>query len=257
MVLELDDVHWADEATLDILRFLGRRLTGTRLLILAAFRSEEVSADHPLTVVMGELAASPGVIRMQLPTLSRNGVRQVLNDANSALDAGEVFQRTGGNPFYVTEVLAAGSDHVPATVRDAVLARVSRLSPAAREVAAAASVLGRPAEADFLTQVAAQKLSAVDECLGQGVLVADDEAIGFRHELARQAVEGSLSQAQRATAHSRALAGLLARGSADHRRLAHHAAGCGDRAAVAHHAPLAAARAARLARTARRPASCG
>jgi predicted ATPase/DNA-binding CsgD family transcriptional regulator len=246
MLLLLEDVHWADEATLDILRFLGRRLAGIRLLILATFRSEEVGGGHPLTVVMGELATLPGVVRMQLPALSVNGVKQLLQDAGSALDAGEVCQRTGGNPFYVTEVLAAGPGHVPATVRDAVLARVSRLSTAAREVAGAASVLGRRADASLVAEVAGQPLTAVDECLSRGVLVADDGAIGFRHELARLAVEGSLPQAQRSAAHARALALLAARGSADHRWLAHHAAGCGDRAAVLAHAPLAAARAARL-----------
>src|SRR5215471_21720426 len=246
MLLLLEDVHWADEATLDILRFLGRRLAGARLMILATFRSEEVGGDHPLTVVMGDLATLPGVIRMQLPALSVTGVRQLLDDAGSALDVGDVFQRTGGNPFYVTEVLAAGSEHVPATVRDAVLARVSRLSPAAREVVGAASVLGRRAEVRLLTEVSGQPLAAVDECLSRGVLVSDDESVGFRHELARLAVEGSLTQAQRAGAHARVLAQLVAWGSADHRRLAHHAAGSGDRAAVLQHAPLAAARAARL-----------
>jgi hypothetical protein len=174
------------------------------------------------------------------------GVRQLLDDAGSALDAGDAYQRTGGNPFYVTEVLAVGSGHLPATVRDAVLARVSRLSRAGREVAGTASVLGRRAELDLLAEVAGQPLAAVDECLNRGVLVAVDGAVGFRHELARLAVEGSLPQAQRAAAHARALAQLVARGSADHRQLAHHAAGSGDRAAVVHHAPLAAARAARL-----------
>ena len=246
MLLLLEDVHWADEATLDILRFLGRRLAGARLMILATFRPEEVGGDHPLTVVMGDLAALPGVIRMQLPALSVTGVRQLLDDAGSALDAGDVYQRTGGNPFYVTEVLAAGSEHVPATVRDAVLARVSRLSPAAREVVGAASVLGRPTETALLTAVSGQPLAAVDECLNRGVLVNDDGAVGFRHDLARLAIVGSLPQAERAAAHTRALEQLVAWGSADHRRLAHHAAGSGDRAAVLHHAPLAAARATRL-----------
>ena len=245
MLLLLEDVHWADEATLDILRFLGRRLAGMRLMILATFRSEEADGDHPLTIVMGDLAALPGVIRMQLPALSRSGVQRLLDDAGSVLNTEEVYQRTGGNPFYVTEVLAADSGHVPVTVRDAVLARVSRLSPAARDVAGAASVLGR-AELDLLTGVAGQPLTAVDECLSRGVLVASDGAVEFRHELARLAVEGSLPQAQRVTTHARTLAHLVAQGSADHRRLAHHAAGSGDRAAVTRHAPLAAARAARL-----------
>jgi len=246
MLLLLEDVHWADEATLDILRYLGRRLAGLRLMILATFRSEEVGRDHPLTVVMGDLAGQPGVVRMQVPALSAMGVRQLLEAAGSALDADATFQRTGGNPFYVTEVLAAGAEQVPATVRDAVLARVSRLSPAGRETAAAASVLGRRAEAGFLAAVSGQPLTAVDECLDRGVLVADGDSVAFRHDLARLAVEGSLSAAQRSGVHARALAHLTARGSHDHRWLAHHAAGCGDSVAVLRHAPLAAARAARL-----------
>src|SRR5512142_440013 len=117
MLLLLEDVHWADEATLDILRFLGRRLAGARLMILATFRSEEVGRDHPLTVVMGDLAGLSGVVRMQLPPLTATGVRQVLDAAGSALDADAIFQRTGGNPFYLTELLAAGAERVPATVR--------------------------------------------------------------------------------------------------------------------------------------------
>src|SRR5215831_11401521 len=143
MVLLLEDVHWADEATLDVLRFLGRRLGGSRLMILATFRSEEVGRDHPLTLVLGELAGLPGVIRMQLPALSAAGVRQLMDGAGSALDPDAVFSRTGGNPFYVTEVLASGAETVPVSVRDAVLARMARLSRAGQDVAGAAAVLGR------------------------------------------------------------------------------------------------------------------
>src|SRR6266550_3367603 len=108
------------------------------------------------------------------------------------------------------------------------------------------SVLGRRAEAGFLAAVSGQPLTAVDECLDRGVLVAADDSVVFRHDLARLAVEGSLSAAQRSGAHARALAHLTARGSHDHRWLAHHAAGCGDSAAVLRHAPPAADRAARL-----------
>jgi predicted ATPase len=255
MLLLLEDVHWADEATLEVLRFMGRRLGGTRMMILATFRSEEVDRDHPLTVVMGDLATLPGVVRMQLPAFSPAGVRQLLDDAGSALDAGEVYQRTGGNPFYVTEVLAAGSERVPTTVRDAVLARVSRLSLAGRDVVAVAAVLGLRAEAGLLVKVSGQPLTAVDECLHRGVLVADGDAVGFRHELARLAVERSLPRALRARLHARALAELTAAGSHDDRRLAHHAEGCGDRAAVLRYAPLAAARRRVSARTARPPRS--
>src|SRR6478609_9494124 len=88
MLLLLEDVHWADEATLDILRYLGRRLAGIRLMILATFRSEEVGRDHPLTVVMGDLAGLAGVVRMQLPALSVTGVRNVALERGGGLGPG-------------------------------------------------------------------------------------------------------------------------------------------------------------------------
>jgi DNA-binding CsgD family transcriptional regulator/tetratricopeptide (TPR) repeat protein len=245
-LLILEDVQWADEATLDVLRFLGRRLAGTPLLIVATFRSEETGGDHPLTVVRGDLATAAGVIRVQLPPLTVAGVRALLDGARSGLDPARLHERTGGNPFYVTEVLEAGDGEVPATVSDAVLARVWRLPDAAREIVAAAAVLGRRADIGLLTAVAGETAAAADDCVSRGVLVADGSGVSFRHELARLAVEQSMPQAQRAAVHGRALAGLTARGSSDHRRLAYHAAGCGDRAAVLEHAPRAAGRAARL-----------
>jgi DNA-binding CsgD family transcriptional regulator len=245
-LLLLEDIHWADEATLDVLRFVGRRLGGIQLMILATFRSEEVGRDHPLTVVLGDLATLPGVVRMQLPALSASGVRELLKHAGSALEADEVFRRTGGNPFYVTEVLAAGDERVPATVRDAVLARVSRLSQGGQDVVAAAAVLGPGAEAGLLAEVSGQSLAGLDECLQHGVMVTDGDGVSFRHELARLAVERTLPHAQRFELHARAFARLTARGSGDDRRLAYHAAGCGDRGAVLRHAQLAGARAARL-----------
>ena len=211
-LLILEDVHWADEATLDVLRFLGRRLDGAPLLIVATFRSEETGGDHPLTVVRGDLATLPGVIRMQLPALTVAGVRELLAGARSGLDPARLHERTGGNPFYVTEVLAAGDGEVPATVRDAVLARVARLPAAAREVVAAAAVLGRRADIGLLTAVAGEPAAAADDCISRGVLVADGAGVSFRHELARLVVEQSLPQAQRAAVHGRALAELTAPG---------------------------------------------
>ena len=251
MLLLLEDVHWADEATLDILRFLGRSLAGVRLMILATFRSEEVGRDHPLTAVMGDLAGLPGVVRMQLPALSVTGVRQLLDEAGSALDAARCSSAPGGTRSTSPRCSRPG----PSRCLPRCATPCSRACPGCRgpgqEVAAAASVLGRPAEAGFLAAVSGQPLTAVDECLDRGVLVADGDAVGFRHDLARLAVERSLPPAQRSRAHARAFAQLTARGSHDHRRLAHHAAGSGDRAAVVRHAPLAAARAARLGRAPR------
>lgn len=139
-LLVFEDVHWADEATLDLLRFLGRRLGSTRALLIATYRDEEVGSQHPLRTVLGDLATSGAVRRMALTPLSQSAVRRLAE--GSALDAERLHYQTGGNPFFVTEILAAGSETIPVTVRDAVLARVSRLAPAGRAVLEAASIVG-------------------------------------------------------------------------------------------------------------------
>ena len=243
-LLVLEDVHWADEATLEMLRFLGPRLADLPLLVLATFREDEVGATHPLTVVLGDLATS--VRRMQLRPLTVAGVRRLLAAAGSPLDAAELHCNTGGNPFYVTEVIATGQQQLPATVRDAVLARASRLSAAGQQVLAAAAVLGRPANLQLLAVVSGQSAAAVDECVQRGMLVGDGHSWAFRHELARLAVEQTLTPVDRIGLHAAALVALRAAGAREDRRLAHHAAASGDRSAVLHHASLAAARAARL-----------
>jgi DNA-binding CsgD family transcriptional regulator/tetratricopeptide (TPR) repeat protein len=245
-LLLLEDVHWADEATLEMLRYLGRRLVGLPLLVLATFRDDEVSASHPLTMILGDLATSPGVARMSLPPLTVGGVQQLVERAGSALDPERVHSNTGGNPFYVTELLATGDRELPATVRDAVLARASRLSAPAWQVLAGAAILGQRADVRLLASVSGQPAEAVDECVQRGILVDDAGGWAFRHELARLAIEQTLAPAARIELHAAALAVLRSAGATDDGRLAHHAEGCSDRTAVLEYAPRAAVQAARL-----------
>ncbi len=128
-VLVLEDVHWADEGTLDVLRLLGRRMPDVPSLAIVTFRDDEPA---PLRVVLGELATARGVERIKLPPLSPEAVRTLAEP--HGIDADALHRSTGGNPFYVTEVLSAPAAAIPATVRDAVLARAARLSPPAREL---------------------------------------------------------------------------------------------------------------------------
>ncbi|MDL9979057.1 ATP-binding protein [Microbacterium sp. ASV49] len=247
-LLILEDLHWADEATLDALRYLGRRLDGVPALIVATYRDDEVGARHPLTRLLGDLAAVPETTRMQVPPLSIDGVAALA--AHTDVDPVLLHARTRGNAFFVTEVLASDSESLPATVSDAILARVSALDVAGQDAAAAAAVvgavLGAPADPALLATVAGRDVAAVDQCADAGVLVAERDGFGFRHILAREAVEGSLSASQRRELHRRALSALAERTPDDHRTLAHHAAGCGDDAAAAWHAARAAEQAARL-----------
>lgn len=126
-VVVIEDVHWADDATLDLLRFVGRRISGTPALMLVTWRDDEVGARHPLRVVLGDLATTGAVHRLHIPPLSPAAVSALVE--GSDINSGELHRQTGGNPFFVTEVLAAGSaGAIPSTVRDAVLARSARLS---------------------------------------------------------------------------------------------------------------------------------
>jgi predicted ATPase len=141
----LEDAHWADEATLDLIRFLGRRLGRCRAMVVVTYRLDEVGASHPLRVLAGDLATLPVVRRLTVPMLSVAAVARLA--AGTGIDAAELHERAGGNAFFVTEVVReAAPGGVPATVRDAVLARTARLSPGARDALDALACLGAGAD---------------------------------------------------------------------------------------------------------------
>jgi len=242
--LVLEDVHWADEATLDVLRVVGRRVDASPSVVVATFRDDEAVGTHPLRTLLGELATAPGVVRLSVPRLSADAVRQLA--APHGVDPVELHRLTLGNAFYVTEVLAAAPAALPDTVRDAVLARAARLSPVARRLLDAVALVPAAAELWLLEAVAPEELTAADECLDGGVLRAEGDTLAFRHELARLAVEAVLPPHRRRALHAailRALAGPAV-GVPSPSRLAHHAEGAGDAAAVLAHAVAAAREAA-------------
>jgi DNA-binding CsgD family transcriptional regulator/tetratricopeptide (TPR) repeat protein len=236
-LMVVEDVHWADEATLDALRFVGRRITTTRSLVLATFRDEELGADHPLRAVLGDLATTAGYERLQVPALTPEGVSALAD--GYALDAERLYRATGGNPFYVTEVLAAPGWTVPATVADAVLAHVSRLSADARALVDLVSLAPGGLEPRIAESILTDTGAALDEAVARGVLVVSGPRVAFRHELARLAVEEAVAAGRRRGLQQRLLEALEA-ATADPARLAHHAdaAGLADR--VLRYAPEAA-----------------
>ncbi len=246
LVVVLEDVHWADEATLDVLRVLGRRIGSTRTLVLATYRDDALDRAHPLRLVLGELATSVAVERLTVEPLTREGVERLA--AGHDVDTAAVYRLTAGNPFYAGELLASGGATVPDTVRDVVMARVAQLTPQAVAIVEAASVAPPSLDAELLLGVCGPAADAADECLDAGVLRTADGGVAFRHELARTAVEEALSPTRRLALHRAVLLALAdsASGSPDLARLAHHAEHAGDAEAVLRYAPAAAAEAARL-----------
>jgi DNA-binding CsgD family transcriptional regulator len=245
-VFVLEDVHWADEATLDVLRLLTRRVDTVPGLILVSYRDDDLARDHPLRIVVGELARTEAVDRLKLAALSPAAVAHLAEP--SGVDPGELYRKTAGNPFFVLEVLAAGTDAVPDTVRDAVFARAARLGQSARRLLEAVAAVPPHAEFWLLETLAPTELDALDDCLTSGMLISEPAGITFRHELARLAVEDTVPPDRRVDLHRKALAALIdpPQGPPDLARLAHHAEAAGDIEAVLRFAPAAAARASSL-----------
>ncbi len=245
VVVVVEDVHWADEATLDVIRLLARWIDPLPVLLVASYRDDHLDRTHQLRLVVGELSEAGRVLaRVSLPGLSRAAVAALT--ARTRVDPDQLHQRTAGNPFFVTEVIASGTDRIPHSVRDAVLARAARLSGQARNLLDAAAVVPGQAETWLLEALDPVAMDSIDECVGSGMLTASAGLVAFRHEIARLVIEESLAPGRRTELH-RAVLSVLEKDddpAADPARLAHHAEGAEDGAAVLRYAPRAASAAA-------------
>jgi DNA-binding CsgD family transcriptional regulator/tetratricopeptide (TPR) repeat protein len=238
-----EDMHWADEATLDLLKYLGRRIHRTRAMLAVSYRDDEVGARHPLRFVIGDLPRA-STHRMTLSPLTEPAVAQLAKQAGRP--AVGLHRITGGNPFFVTEALATAVGTVPASVRDAVLSRTSQLSPASREIAELVCVVPGRTEVWLLEQAGRPDEAGIEGCLGIGMVRYEDASLAFRNELARRALQDSLSQPRLQSLHSKVLAVLRGRPGLPAARLAHHADGARIAEDVLRFAPVAAAQASSL-----------
>lgn len=236
-----EDLHWADEATLDFVKYLGRRVSRTRALVVITYRDDEVVRGHPLHFVLGDLPRAT-THRLAIAPLSREAVAALARQAQRPVR--DLHRITGGNPLFVTEVLAASGAAVPGTIREAVLARAARLTAGARRIAEVVSVVPSSAEGWLIEQLLHPGGDDVDGCLAIGMRRAEDGAVSYRHELVRRAVEESLPPTKRRELHAGVLLALSSRPEIGAARLAHHAAGAEDPDAVVRYASAAAAQAA-------------
>jgi DNA-binding CsgD family transcriptional regulator/tetratricopeptide (TPR) repeat protein len=242
VVLVIEDAHWADGATLDVLRYLGTRMRDLPAVLLVTYRDDALARGHPLRGVLGVLG-SRAATRLQLSRLTPDAVREMA--ASSTVDPSELFRLTGGNPFFVSEALANPGAVVPPTVVDAVLARVGTLSPAAQTALDRLAVIPSGAEVSLL-RVLVYDLAPVAEAERAGVVELRGDVVAFRHELARRAVVESLPTSVRLDLNAEVLRALLSRPDCDPFRILHHAVEAGDDAAVITHGPAAAQEATRV-----------
>ncbi len=234
-VLVVEDTHWADEATFDVIKYLGRRIARTNGLLLLTYRDGEVDHDHPLRQVIGDLAPQD-LVRIHLGGLSAEAVALMVEDTD--LDSDQVLALTDGNPLFVIEVAASGVEGVPSSVQDSVLVRAGKLSAGARRVLELVSVIPGESERSLIEIIVEPTEEQMTECVRQGLLRVGDDTVSFHHELTRRAVESALSTFDRQRLNADILAELG--GTGDLARLVHHAREADDIEAIIVFAPRAA-----------------
>jgi DNA-binding NarL/FixJ family response regulator len=242
-MLVFEDLHWADEATLDLVKYVGRRVQHTKTLLVLTYREDEAAGKFPLRSLLGDLPPQR-LIRLQLDPLSEQAVETLAHRVNRS--AKGVYQVTRGNPFFVTEVLHNDADELPPTVRDSVLGRLTHLPAPLPAILELASIIPGVAEPWLFESILHPEPAELDACIEAGFLLPSDETLAFRHELVRLAIEESLSMGRSKELHRKVLDVLRARptGEIALARLVHHAAGAADASMLLEYAPQAAKQAA-------------
>jgi DNA-binding CsgD family transcriptional regulator/tetratricopeptide (TPR) repeat protein len=236
-VLVIEDVHWADDATLDVLAYLVRRIGSLPTTLILSFRNDTAGRKHPLYGLLAT-GGDGRIHRLPLAPLSPEAVATLAS--GTGWDPRSLHELTGGNPFYVSEALATpGSPDVPDTVAEAVGARMRRLSPRCRGALEQLSVVPRLVEFAMADELFGDKLTALTEAEESGIVEVRPEGIAYRHELARRGVERGIPRLRRRVLHAAVVRALVARPQPDLARIVHHSLQSADEEAVCRYAPRA------------------
>ncbi|HET9650158.1 MAG TPA: AAA family ATPase [Microlunatus sp.] len=224
LVVVIEDIHWADDSTRHLLRFLARALTDAAVLLVATYRTDELTRRHPLRPFLVEVGRLPGTVRIDVTGLERDEVGQLLTTLlgrePSPAVVNLVHRRSEGIPYFVEELAqsaARGCVEMPDTLRDALIVRIQAMSDPAQEVVAVAAVGGQRIDHELLEAVAdlpaAQLETALREAVDAAVLRTDEQGYVFRHALLREVVHEDLLPGQHARLHARYAAVLESRPS--------------------------------------------
>ena len=238
-----EDIHWADEATLDFIKFLARRITQLKCLFILTYRDTEIHSGHPLRNIMGQLNPD-SFTRIELLPLSKQAVEKMADERG--YNGEDVYRITNGNPFYVTEILASYSQGVPDNIKDSILSVYNKMDEKTKYVWQILSVLPAAFEVSYLDKLDASYVPAVHNCIDAKILVVDNGRIFFKHELYRRTVESSLSPLARIVLNKKIL-NLLLESFEDNQateRIIHHAKNANEYDLVVKYAPIAAREAA-------------
>jgi len=238
-----EDIHWADEATLDFIKFLARRITQLHCLFILTYRDNEIHAHHPLRNVLGQL--SPGSFtRMQLLPLSRHAVDKLAEE--KGYNSEDVYRISGGNPFYVTEILANYSKGVPDNIKNSILSTYNNAEEKTKQVWQILSVIPSGFEMKYLSTFEPSYATAIERCIDTKILILENGRIFFKHELFRRTIETSLSPLKRISLNKKILELFLEsfEKNGEIERIIHHAKNANEYGLVVTYAPLAATKAA-------------
>jgi DNA-binding CsgD family transcriptional regulator len=226
LLVLIEDVHWADQSTREMLSFLFSRRFAAPVAIVASYRSDDIHRRHPLRALAGEWGRLPGVHRLQLERLPDADVRTLVRvlhpEPLPEHEVRRIVARAEGNAFFTEELVAAaamGGRSVPTDLADLLLVRLDQLDEAARQVVRAASVAGRRVSHELLAHVVGLDGSALDHALrtavdGNVLVSVGADGYGFRHALLAEAVYDDLLPGERVRVHG-AYAKTLCDGDVD------------------------------------------
>jgi ATP/maltotriose-dependent transcriptional regulator MalT len=214
LVVIMEDIHWADESTRHVLRFLARALTDAPVMIVTTHRTDELTRRHPLRPLLAEVGRLPGTVRVDVPNLERAEVAELLTQlmerppSNVIVDL--VYRRSEGIPYFVEELTRSavrGCVDMPDTLRDALNVRVMSLSDRTQQTLQLAAVAGTRVDHELLAAAAGasdgELESQLREAIDAAVLTVDETGYCFRHALLREVIHDDLLPGQHARLHAR------------------------------------------------------
>jgi len=241
----VEDIHWADEATFDFLKFFIRRITRLHCLLLITYRDNEIHSSHPLRTVLGQLPPD-FFTRLRLTPLSKNAVDAMA--AEKGYKGKDVYSISGGNPFYVNEILASYSTGIPDNIKDSILSVYNRQNEKTKQVWQILSVIPSGLEVKYLEKLEPYYSEAIHDSLDTKILIMNGQLISFKHELYRRTIETSLSPLIRRDINKRMLDILVENDEEpkEIERIIHHAKNANANEIVVQYAPSAAKQAAMM-----------
>jgi len=243
VIIIIEDIHWADEATLDFIKFFARRIVRLHCLFILSYRDNEILDNHPLRNVLGQLP-SDSLTRLQLQPLSRHAVEKMAEERGYKGE--DVFSISGGNPFYVTEILASYSPGVPDNIKDSILSVYHRQEKGTKNAWEICSVIPEGLEINRFGKIKSSWDEGMDHCFALQIIIIKKNRVVFKHELYRRTIEGSLSPFKRIALNKKMLELFLdsfeAEGEIE--RIVHYAKNANENKLVVKYAPIAARQAA-------------